>query len=141
AVGRCGCEGYTTDPAAIAEAVEIVEVAELRLRGPDEPRPTRVAPVAPARDLFDETRRVGGRDEAAGSAGGRLAERDAGPTRIALRDAVGELRELLERHRRISLHAQPGEELRARDDPHALGLERLAAPLVEADHRRHPHAH
>ena len=64
AIGRCGCEGYTTDPAAVAEAVEIVEVAELRLRGPDEPRPTRVAPVAPARDLFDETRRVGDRDEA-----------------------------------------------------------------------------
>jgi hypothetical protein len=34
ALGRCGCAGYTTDAAAFTEPVEIVEVAELRLRQP-----------------------------------------------------------------------------------------------------------
>jgi hypothetical protein len=57
AVGRCGCGGYTTDRAAFGEEVELVDVAELRLRGPGEavaPNPT----LAPVRDLFDEGRRL-----------------------------------------------------------------------------------
>jgi hypothetical protein len=51
ALGRCGCEGYTTDRHAFGESVEIVDV-ELRLRLPGE-EPAPQPRLAPVRDLFD----------------------------------------------------------------------------------------
>jgi hypothetical protein len=53
AVGRCGCSGYTTDRAAFGEEPPIVEVVELRLRRPGEPRPADPQRLAPVRDLLD----------------------------------------------------------------------------------------
>jgi hypothetical protein len=56
AVGRCGCTGYTTEPAALWDAVPVVEVVELRLRQPDDAGDLDLSPLAPIRDLFDERR-------------------------------------------------------------------------------------
>jgi hypothetical protein len=51
---RCGCRGYTTDAAALWEAVPLVDVTELRLRAPGEPELDDGLELAPIRDLFDE---------------------------------------------------------------------------------------
>jgi hypothetical protein len=58
AVGRCGCAGYTTDRAAFGEAVEIVDIVEPRLRTANEESAPQRPRLAPARDLFDEGRRL-----------------------------------------------------------------------------------
>ena len=58
AVGRCGCPEYTTDPAAFGMPIDIVDLVELRLRRPSEPRFAEPSRLAPARDLFDEGRRL-----------------------------------------------------------------------------------
>ena len=57
AMGRCGCTGYTTDRAAFGDAVEIVDVNELRLRRPGE-EPAEQPTLAPVRDLFDQGQRL-----------------------------------------------------------------------------------
>ena len=53
AVGRCGCSGYTREPAALWEPVPIVDLVEPRLRTADELDPPGAPHLAPARDLFD----------------------------------------------------------------------------------------
>src|SRR4051812_14424967 len=58
AVGRCGCESYTTDASAFTESVEIVDLNTLRLRLPGEPLPAQPARLAPIRDLFHGGRRL-----------------------------------------------------------------------------------
>jgi hypothetical protein len=58
AVGRCGCAGYTTDAAAFTEHTSIVEVTELRLRGPAEPAPLDAPLLPPVLDMLDEGRRL-----------------------------------------------------------------------------------
>jgi hypothetical protein len=58
AFGRCGCVGYTTDAAAFMEPTPIVELTELRLRGPDEAASLDTPLLAPVRDMLDESRRL-----------------------------------------------------------------------------------
>lgn len=58
AIGRCGCAGYTTDAAAFAEPVSIVDVNDLRLRCAGEPTRAEPPALAPLRDLLDEGRRL-----------------------------------------------------------------------------------
>jgi hypothetical protein len=58
AVGRCGCEAYTTDARAFTEPTPIVDVTEPRLRRPNEPAPVEAPRLAPVRDLLDEGRRL-----------------------------------------------------------------------------------
>ncbi len=53
AVGRCGCAGFTTDAAAFAEAVTIVDVNDLQLRRTGDSKPTDPPLLAPVRDMFD----------------------------------------------------------------------------------------
>ncbi len=57
AVGRCGCAGFTTDAAAFAEAVPIVDVNDLQLRRTGDSTSTDPPLLAPVRDMFDEGRR------------------------------------------------------------------------------------
>jgi hypothetical protein len=65
-VGRCGCDGYTTDSSEALEAVPLVELIELRLRRPGDPVSDDAPRLAPVRDLLDEGRRVRHRSEADG---------------------------------------------------------------------------
>lgn len=58
ATGRCGCVGYTADPAAFGEPTPIVAVTELGLRGPGDPMSSDEPLLAPVRDLLDEGRRL-----------------------------------------------------------------------------------
>jgi hypothetical protein len=53
-VGRCGCAGYTKEPAALWEAVPVVDVVEPRLRLAGDPERADPPYLEPARDLFDE---------------------------------------------------------------------------------------
>jgi hypothetical protein len=58
ALGQCGCPEYTTDRAAFGDDPPAVDVVELRLRRPGEPRPAEAPPVKPVRDLLDSGRRL-----------------------------------------------------------------------------------
>ena len=73
ALGRCGCPEYTTDRAAFGDEPPAVDVVELRLRRPGEPRPAEAPPVKPVRDLLDSGRRLRDLSEFAAFRGGRRA--------------------------------------------------------------------
>jgi len=63
-MGRCGCAGYTTDQTAFGEPVPVVDIVTPTLRStPGDAVPAPQPLLAPARDMFDEGRRLRGLDE------------------------------------------------------------------------------